>query len=292
MKEISGTKLLISLHHSYNKSANIEVFNLTKKGRVEKIYSFEEVCGCKFTTIQIIQTDIFITNLFNIDIKNRTFISIDVGYGDFTYNTKRNLLGAISLGGKIAYHLFSVDPNPVNPKESIKLIRKSKWHLQYSDKRSKFNILLALIILTIPMISYLDNAISGLDFNSLGTLTASIDEYGVCLISDVNTNDYSFHLRMSSEFGNLSNYLFSLLYQFFLSFYFLHRKMTVVSLILLLLRLLFNLTNLGSTNRCRWIPNSEEHLVYVKYDRSLLNILDAQKGILTLKTPILLENTE
>ena len=37
---------------------------------------------------------------------------------------------------------------------------------------------------------------------------------------------------------------------------------------------------------------SEEHLVYVKYDGSLLNILDAQKGILTLKNPILLENTK
>ena len=47
------------------KAQTLKVFNLTKKGRVEKIYSFEEVCGCKFTTIQIIQTDIFITNLIH-----------------------------------------------------------------------------------------------------------------------------------------------------------------------------------------------------------------------------------
>ena len=133
MKEISGTKLLISLHHYYVRSANIEVFNLTKKGRAEKIYSFEEVCGCKFTTIQIIQTDIFITNLFNIDIKNRTFISIVVGHGDFTYNTKRNLLGAISLSGKIAYHIFTVDANCPKIKESVRLTRKSKWHSQYDN---------------------------------------------------------------------------------------------------------------------------------------------------------------
>ena len=32
--------------------------------------------------------------------------------------------------------------------------------------------------------------------------------------------------------------------------------------------------------------------IYVKYDRCLLNILDAQKGVLTLKNPILLENIE
>ena len=50
--------------------------------------------------------------------------------------------------------------------------------------------------------------------------------------------------------------------------------------------------NLGFTNRCRWVPNSEEHLIYVKYDGSSLNILDAQKGILTLKNPVLLEKTK
>ena len=42
----------------------------------------------------------------------------------------------------------------------------------------------------------LDNAICGLDFNPLGTLTASFDEYGVCSISDINTNDYSFHMQV------------------------------------------------------------------------------------------------
>ena len=67
------------------------------------------------------------------------------------------------------------------------------------------------------MILYLDNAISGLDFNPSGALTASIDHYGVCLISDINTDDYSFHLQMSLESGNLSNYL-SLCYRNMFSF--------------------------------------------------------------------------
>ena len=54
------------------------------------------------------------------------FITLDTGFGDLTYNIKRNLLGAISLSGKIAYHLFTVDTNCRNIKESVKLIRKSK----------------------------------------------------------------------------------------------------------------------------------------------------------------------
>ena len=45
----------------------------------------------------------------------------------------------------------------------------------------------------------LDNAISGLDFNPLGTLIASIDHSGVCLISDINTDDYSSHFEMGGR---------------------------------------------------------------------------------------------
>ena len=55
-----------------------------------------------------------------------------------------------------------------------------------------------------------ENAISGLDFNLLGTLTASIDHYGVCLISEIDTNDYSCHLQIGSKSSKLSNYLSSL----------------------------------------------------------------------------------
>ena len=36
--------------------------------------------------------------------------------------------------------------------------------------------------------------ITGLDFNPTGEYVATIDDKGVCLVSDVNKNDYSFHL--------------------------------------------------------------------------------------------------
>ena len=43
MKEFANTGLLVSLHHDWNSSANLEVFDVSRKGQVKKIYSFEEV---------------------------------------------------------------------------------------------------------------------------------------------------------------------------------------------------------------------------------------------------------
>ena len=95
-----------------------------------RLQSFEQI----FTLLILFHIDIMKIIIF--------YIVIVTGYGDLTYNTRRNLLGAISVGGKITYHLFSVNTNCVNVKESIKLMRKSKWHSQYSNEESKFNILL------------------------------------------------------------------------------------------------------------------------------------------------------
>ena len=39
---------------------------------------------------------------------------------------------------------------------------------------------------------------SGFDFSSMGTSMASIDRYGVCLISDVSTNGYTYHTKIGS----------------------------------------------------------------------------------------------
>ena len=56
----------------------------------------------------------------------------------------------------------------------MKLIRKSKWHSQYDDDEGKFDILLYMKFFENANNSVsLDNAICGLDFNQLGTLTAS-----------------------------------------------------------------------------------------------------------------------
>lgn len=44
LKEISETGLLVSAHHDW-RLVNLEVFDISKKGKVKKIYSFEEACG-------------------------------------------------------------------------------------------------------------------------------------------------------------------------------------------------------------------------------------------------------
>lgn len=37
---------------------------------------------------------------------------------------------------------------------------------------------------------------------------------------------------------------------------------------------------------CRWSTNINESFVFVKYNGQLLNILDVEKKVLTLKTPV------
>ena len=60
-------------------------------------------------------------------------------------------------------------------------------------KKSISYIRLVLICL------YLGNLITSLDFSPNGETEATIDRYGVCLISDVNTDSYHFHLNMKVE---------------------------------------------------------------------------------------------
>ena len=45
VKEIASTGLLVSVHHCYDHSASLEVFDVSRKGQAKKIYSFEEVSG-------------------------------------------------------------------------------------------------------------------------------------------------------------------------------------------------------------------------------------------------------
>ena len=56
--------------------------------------------------------------------------------------------------------------------------------------------------------------ISGLDFNPTGEYVATIDEGGVCLISDVTTANYTFHKEMEGDRGKFdSSEIFYLLHK-------------------------------------------------------------------------------
>ncbi len=61
-------------------------------------------------------------------------MSLVVGFGDVTYNSKRSILSAIPVTGRIAYHLFTIDTSASNAGVIVKLSRKSKWHSQYSTE--------------------------------------------------------------------------------------------------------------------------------------------------------------
>ena len=51
VKEIPNTTLLMSLHHNYEESAKLEIFDISRKDQINKIYSFEEVRGGDFIYI-------------------------------------------------------------------------------------------------------------------------------------------------------------------------------------------------------------------------------------------------
>ena len=111
MKEVANTGLLVSIHHSNEESANLEVFDVSRKGQARKIYSFEEVSGSR------------------ILVKIHLIICLVTGHGDVTYNPRRSILGAISVGRKISYHLYDIATGKTG--DVVKLIRKSKWHSLY-----------------------------------------------------------------------------------------------------------------------------------------------------------------
>ena len=47
MKEAANTGLLVSVNHCWNTSANLEVFDVSRKGQTKKIYSATEVSGSR-----------------------------------------------------------------------------------------------------------------------------------------------------------------------------------------------------------------------------------------------------
>src|SRR5690348_13908601 len=47
VKEISNSKLLISVHHAWKKSASMKLFDISRKEQVREIYFLEEVFGSK-----------------------------------------------------------------------------------------------------------------------------------------------------------------------------------------------------------------------------------------------------
>ena len=95
-------------------SESLEVFDVSRRGQARKIYSF----GGFFWG--------------RIILKIQLIIILGTGCGDATHNSRRGILGAIPVTKRIAYHLYDVATGKAS--NIVKLIRKSKWHSQYSTQ--------------------------------------------------------------------------------------------------------------------------------------------------------------
>lgn len=58
------------------------------------------------------------------------------------------------------------------------------------------------------------------------------------------------------------------------------------------LRHSFNSGPTDETGRCRWSTHSGEPLLFIKYDKRMLNIVDTEKKVFILKDPFELEREE
>ena len=120
---ISDSRILVSVYHCCDIAANLAVFDVSRKGQAKKIYSFEEVSGGK-----VIAEFPFIIIYFLV-----------TGHGDVTYNSRKSILGAIPVGGKIAYHLYNFSAGKTE--NTVQLLRKSKWHSQYSTAEGNYKMI-------------------------------------------------------------------------------------------------------------------------------------------------------
>ena len=104
-----------------------------------------------------------------------------------------------------------------------------------------------------------------MDFDPRGEYIAAINSFGMCLISEVNSNSYISHMEVGNEIGSI---VFEIL----------------------MFSKYFASTSLDGCARCRWSSNSDEPLLFVKYNSNQLNIFDAEKRDLSLKNPIQLDS--
>lgn len=134
MKEIPNTKLLVSLNHNYSESAKMEIFDLSQK-TVKRIDSFDRVLGGKrkllleFARKTLSLVLLFLSKPFLLSLIHG--IMLETGFGDVTYNSRRGLLGAISVEKETAYHLYHVGYSSQKNNYCVKLLKKSKWQPQF-----------------------------------------------------------------------------------------------------------------------------------------------------------------
>lgn len=127
------------------------------------------------------------------------------GYGDLAYNSRRNIIGAMPIKGKVAYHLFSTQySSHGKSRYDVKQLRKAKWPSQYNDSRGRQINAGCYEILKIFFESLYLDYVTGFDFDPNGQSIAITSCFGECLITDVNTNACNFHMMMRDGYKGVS----------------------------------------------------------------------------------------
>ena len=116
MNGIPNTPLLTSHYYTCHGNANFEVFDLTNRTKVKKIYRFEEKYG---NLSSIFKKAYLIVHVLFLSVR---------GYGDVTYNVKRSFRGVVSKSLEAVYDIFYIDNYSSNTNDIVKLIRRSKRH--------------------------------------------------------------------------------------------------------------------------------------------------------------------
>ena len=110
----------------------MQIFEISQKGRARRVYSFVETLGSK---------------IFRHTVLVSILQFLVTGYGDVTYNSRRNLLGAMAVGTDIDYHLFMISANSPNASNSAaKLCRKAKSYNQYRESECRYNLFLLDVV--------------------------------------------------------------------------------------------------------------------------------------------------
>lgn len=89
----------------------------------------------------------------------------------------------------------------------------------------------------------------------------TIDNYGMCLISEIDSGNCSFSVDL--EYKGKILHLYLLIH--------------------------FGCPNLGVNSLCRWSTNVSDPSIFVKYRDRFLDIIDTEKELLMLTKPIQLE---
>ena len=134
------------------------------------------------------------------------------------YNSRRNIFGAISLTGETPYHLYNIGYSSQKSGYSVKLLKQSKWQSRNSAAYGGIQCFFFVKLSIFRLSSCAVNHISDFDFNPAGETVATIDSDGICLISDINTDDYAFHIDLGNVYrrGSLNPIILCCLYILFM----------------------------------------------------------------------------